>query len=206
MSETNSARRSCGSIGQTSLLFQTYSTSTAAPTPAPTCSPLESPVSRTHAPGSSWAMTMTAHSGLKLCASLSMPSPVGSLLRMLLVSSDWRSTVCYLTWKRKATKQGRWYFRLVPSTPITGETGFGLWPTPTKQDGSNNGGPAQHRRNSLPLNAAVLASSVDMNSIIPDSENTDVRIAAGRESKMGSLNPQFVEYLMGFPTDWTKTD
>lgn len=31
------------------------------------------------------------------------------------------------------------------------------WPTPTRQDGANRGGPAQHRRRSLPLNAAVQA-------------------------------------------------
>lgn len=49
------------------------------------------------------------------------------------------------------------------------------WPTPTTQDAANNGGPSQYRRNSLPLNAA-----------------------AG-----GSLNPEWVEWLMGFPAGWT---
>jgi hypothetical protein len=51
----------------------------------------------------------------------------------------------------------------------------GLWPTPTTQDASNNGGPSQLGRNSLPLNAAVG----------------------------GALNPTFVEWLMGFPCGWT---
>ena len=50
-----------------------------------------------------------------------------------------------------------------------------MWPTPTVQDASNNGGPSQYSRNSLPLNAA-----------------------AG-----GALNPIFVEWLMGFPLGWT---
>jgi hypothetical protein len=49
------------------------------------------------------------------------------------------------------------------------------WPTPTVQDASNNGGPSQYKRNSLPLNAA-----------------------AG-----GALNPTWVEWLMGFPAGWT---
>jgi hypothetical protein len=44
-----------------------------------------------------------------------------------------------------------------------------MWPTPTTHDTSNNGGPSQYRRNSLPLNAA-----------------------AG-----GALNPTWVEWLMG---------
>ena len=30
-----------------------------------------------------------------------------------------------------------------------------FWPTPTAQDGKNNGGPSQHERNTKPLNAAV---------------------------------------------------
>lgn len=49
------------------------------------------------------------------------------------------------------------------------------WPTPTVQDASNNGGPSQHHRNSLPLNAAVG----------------------------GSLNPAWVEWLQGYPIGWT---
>ena len=49
-----------------------------------------------------------------------------------------------------------------------------LWPTPTVQDASNNGGASQYERNSLPLNAVIG----------------------------GALNPQFVSWLMGFPIDW----
>lgn len=52
-----------------------------------------------------------------------------------------------------------------------------LWPTPTCQDAKNNGGPAQQiKRNSLPLNAAVG----------------------------GSLNPQWVEWYMGYNLGWTE--
>jgi hypothetical protein len=50
-----------------------------------------------------------------------------------------------------------------------------MWPTPTVQDASNNGGPSQYERNSLPLKAV-----------------------AG-----GALNPTWVEWLMGFPLGWT---
>jgi hypothetical protein len=53
-----------------------------------------------------------------------------------------------------------------------------LLPTPTVQDASNNAGPSQYGRNSLPLNAV-----------------------AG-----GSLNPTWVEWLMGFPLGWTALD
>ena len=38
----------------------------------------------------------------------------------------------------------------------------GNWPTPTTQDASNDGGPSQYRRNSVPLNAVVkLPAEVD---------------------------------------------
>jgi len=52
-----------------------------------------------------------------------------------------------------------------------------ILPTPTTQDAANNGGPSQYERNSLPLNAV-----------------------AG-----GALNPRWVEWVQGFPDDWTAT-
>lgn len=50
-----------------------------------------------------------------------------------------------------------------------------MWPTPTVQDSKNNGAPSQMERNTKPLNAEVG----------------------------GSLNPTWVEWLMGFPLAWT---
>jgi len=50
-----------------------------------------------------------------------------------------------------------------------------MYPTPTVQDASNNGSESQMERNSKPLNAVVG----------------------------GSLNPTWVEKLMGWPDDWT---
>lgn len=49
------------------------------------------------------------------------------------------------------------------------------WETPTTQDAKNNGAPSQHKRNSKPLNAEVG----------------------------GALNPPWVEWLMGWPLEWT---
>ena len=50
-----------------------------------------------------------------------------------------------------------------------------MWPTPTAQDSKNNGAPSQMVRNTKPLNAEVG----------------------------GSLNPMWVEWLMGWPLGWT---
>ena len=53
-----------------------------------------------------------------------------------------------------------------------------LWPTPTTQDAKNNGGPSQQNRNTPLLNAQ-----------------------AG-----GPLSPTWVEWLMGWPLEWTALD
>jgi beta-lactamase class A len=53
-----------------------------------------------------------------------------------------------------------------------------LLPTPTTQDAKNNANPSQMKRKIKPLNAVIG----------------------------GRLNPNFVEYLMGFPTDWTRIE
>ena len=50
-----------------------------------------------------------------------------------------------------------------------------MMPTPTVQDANNNGGRSQQKRNTPPLNAVVG----------------------------GKLNPEFVEWLMGWPIGWT---
>ena len=89
----------------------------------------DSPASRSVLPGSEEARKMTVTSGLRCLELCRNSSRVGLLARMLLESSTWHSTRCFLTWKPCNTKQGRLYFRLVPSTPRTGETGCALWPT-----------------------------------------------------------------------------
>lgn len=66
-----------------------------------------------------------------------------------------------------------------------------LWPTPTKQDGENNAGPSQFQRNTPPLNAAVK--------MFPTVTTGDAK----GQPETASLNPQFVEWLMGYPKDWT---
>jgi len=77
-----------------------------------------------------------------------------------------------------------------------------LWATPTTQDAKNDGGPAQFRRNSHPLN--VMAA------VYPEgSSTTSPRGPEPPSGPSGSrltprLNPEFVEILMGFEAGWTK--
>lgn len=97
--------------------------------------PADSPASPFLSPGSAEARRMTVTSGLKCLELYKSSGPLGSLVRTLLASSAWRSTRCFLTWKVSATPAKRLLFRLVPSTPRTGETGARLWPTATASDG-----------------------------------------------------------------------
>lgn len=114
------------------------------------------PASRSALPGSEEARRMTVTSGLKCLELYQNSGPLGSLVRMLLGSSIWRSTRCALTWKTKDTPSRRLLFRLVPSTRrtggtdarlsgverwkenITGEDGEPiLWKTPIASDSAN---------------------------------------------------------------------
>jgi hypothetical protein len=88
--------------------------------------------------------------------------------------------------------------------------GLALLPTPTVQDAENTGGPAQHRRNSLPLNAAVMYLTSDGLLTTPTAGDTRYRsqkYAQGGTALStqagGALNPEWVEWLMGFPLGWT---
>lgn len=82
-------------------------------------------------PGSNEAKTMTVTSGQNILDSYGKLGHVGLLGRMLLASSIWDSTLCWLTWKVKATPQSRLLFQLSPSMPSTEEIESGLLHTPT---------------------------------------------------------------------------
>ena len=116
----------------------------------------DSPASHLVLPGSDEARKMTATSGLK-CLELSRNSgPLGSLARMLLGSSTWRSTRCYLTWKVSATPAKRLLFRLAPSMPRTEGTGSPLWPTVrSKESGDYQYSRGIHDHPVLTLTGAV---------------------------------------------------
>ena len=96
-----------------------------------------------------------------------------------------------------------------------------MFPTPTTQDSKNDGGPSQFDRNTIPLNAHVKIWPTT--SATPRGAHTGER--AGQVSEngktrtsakgikfgatlqtavgSGSLNPTWVEWLMGYPIGWT---
>ena len=139
---------------------------------------------------------------------------------------------------------------LVEQVTLEEESGF--WPTPTVQDAENNGGPAQHARNTLAVNAAIMypehilpavlnnktaragffhwaidqlslgqsATTIRsnapadlttlLNAFALGQQKTDLSIESLAKICMdagiltaGKTNPEFVEWLMGWPVGWT---
>lgn len=109
----------------------------------------DSPASRLALPGSEEARKMTVTSGRKCYALYRKSGPLGLLVRMLLESSIWRSTRCWLTWKASATPAKRLLFRLVPSMPRIDATEWQLLPTPTATL-ADHGGPNQRDSSGRP--------------------------------------------------------
>jgi len=60
-----------------------------------------------------------------------------------------------------------------------------MWPTPTVNDSKNNGGPSQ-------VKAKGRGFGPNLNAVV-----------AERSKSGGSLNPTWVEWLMGYPIGWT---
>ena len=109
-----------------------------------------SPASRSALPGSEEARRMTVTSGLRCLELYRNSGPLGSLVRMLLGSSIWRSTRCYLTWKASATPAKHLLFQLVASMPHTEDTELRLWATPRANDAEKRGMISADKRNGLP--------------------------------------------------------
>ena len=142
---------------------------------------------------------MTATSGLKCLELYAKQGPVGCLAKMLLASKTWHSTRRCLTWKAKITKSNRLLFQLVPSMLRTEEIESGsvrwMWPSPRacELEGgvvkaeNDGGGGGWYRKNKKGVRWGVKLKDA----------------VAALENGQKNLNPQFVEYLMGYPIGWT---
>ena len=82
-------------------------------------------------PGNEEARKMTVRSGLKCLGLYVNADPILSLVKMLLGSYRWNSTMCYLTWREKVTPANRSLFQLVGKMPDTDEIESGFWLTPS---------------------------------------------------------------------------
>ena len=154
-------------------------------------------------PASNEAKMMTVTSGQKCCALLPKSGRVGSLLKMLLESSTWNSTLCLLRWKPKVTPHGRLLFQLVAWVQDTEEIESGLWATPNTMDHmADHPDPIERygarKGRTKPGN---LREQVSMMYPTPtkrlEKRHLDGVVMAMEGS--GKLNPTWVEWLMGYP-------
>ena len=145
-------------------------------------------------PGSAEAKQMTVSSGRKWLVLYRKQNRTGCLLRTLLESSRWVSTKCFLTWQVLLTPARQSCFRLVPSMPTTKEKESGLWPTPTCHEQPHRNLKVNDRGRREPTNGKTDHSLSLADTVI---------LREPKENRDGSLNPEFVEWLMGYPIGWT---
>ena len=167
----------------------------------------DTPASHLVTPGNEEARKMTVTSGQKLKGSWLPSGPLGVCLRTLLDTSAWASTKCFLTWKAKDTPRGRQLFQLAPSMPRTDETEFGLWPTARSCSAMAAENIQNRVHDKFPNLETMVARSLWPTPLTVDAKNNGN--GSGRHSSElngvvgGSLNPTWVEWLMGFPLGWT---
>ena len=158
--------------------------------------------SRSPPQGGSAASTMNATSGPKCCGSFGNCSPVGCLEKMLLASSVWGSTKRSLTWSRQVTMFGFSYYLLLPLARGTNGNGYSssvLLPTPLASDTGDVG-------KGLDIQISANGSYRKMNK---DGKAWTARLShvvyrmTPTTLEKPYLNPDWVEWLMGFPRKWT---
>ena len=190
--------------------------------------PEDSPASRSAKQGSEQAQAMTATSGRR-CYELYKSYPrhtswAKMFLDCFLSTGVWFSRLCALTWSVKDTTYSRCIIRLRASVHRTSGTGYSLWPTASSRDWKDSPGMAQtgtnpdgsERKRTDQLARAVYARMWPTpRASDADKGGPNQRDSAGNyalpgavhhagEAVNGQLNPTFVEYLMGFPENWTE--
>lgn len=134
------------------------------------------------------------------------------------------------TWPRSGTTLNGIAYRLPPSAPLINETEFGSWPTP--RVGGQERYETRAKRKGHKAAMSYLESAVDFHeknqwptpSATPRGPHSGRKVTKGGQTVShntgtsfgmtletavkhsdgsGSLNPQWVEWLMGLPTGWT---
>ena len=163
--------------------------------------------------GNKKAKKMNATSGLygsSSYESAALQLSLESKLAQQLPMDGWMKS--RMTWKKKVTPLGRQYCQLAVSVRRTSETDCGLWPTP---EAKNHCGYQKQKDGSKIYR---LGAKEIMPAMWPTPRAfcyKDAKTDRGKsnlgeivnsfnaltESK-GSLNPEFVYWLMGFPKEW----
>jgi hypothetical protein len=184
-------------------------------------------------PGSEEAQQMTVGSGKQLSMLLNVSSPIGRFSKILLESCLWTTSqeYCYV-WNRLDTRFALSAFQLTPLGLSTDDNGSSLWRTPNATDVTGGGQDGQKRLDAghaMQLSDQIMNQKLWPTPTVPNGgrrnpEGTsitgkkpdggkaqmdlrEIAIRTLRESGLaigsGSLNPRFVEELMGFEIDHT---
>jgi hypothetical protein len=128
------------------------------------------------------------------------------------------------TWPRSGMTRSGTAYRLPPLAPLTDGTASGLWPTPNVPNGGRTIHHAEFKGNTAYHNGKKVQVGLEaMVKMWPTPVSRDKRTIKGAQhpagwtgakglcetvgevegTATGSLNPTWVEWLMGFPAEWT---
>ena len=94
-------------------------------------------------------------------------------------------------------------FRLVASVPRTSGGGSGLWPTARATDHKTPRGKTGNRTREASHRAGWTLSEAVTFWPTPTANRWSGLQSHGKNLILGKLNPQWVEWLMGYPLGWT---
>jgi hypothetical protein len=153
----------------------------------PPLSLVDSLVSRSPLRGNNEAKKTTDTCGRKCCASSTSSTPTGSLEKTSLDLFESLLTTYLTVSKRSVTPRGHTVSRLKSSVPSSKASASLSWPRPT------TGAPLCGGTNNFKQMAALRDAG-----IISEEERRNLTQGNG-----GHSNPALMEWLMGFPIEWT---
>jgi hypothetical protein len=99
---------------------------------------------------------------------------------------------------------------LSKSEPLITEEGGGFWATPTVNNSKNNAGPSQMDRHGPALDVQVVQWPTPKSARSGPDYARQERKGSGGDDLVtvigGSLNPDWVSWLMGLPEGWTRLE
>lgn len=144
-------------------------------------------------------------SGQRCAALLRNCGPITCLAKMLLTSSIWGSARRSLTWERRDMQSGHSYFLLVPSVRGMNGNGLSSWglmfPTPLASDTGTKG---RVSRVTLSPKGAFRRQKANGEYWSASLSEAVYFLSPAADAAM-RINPEWVEWMMGFPKGWTES-
>jgi hypothetical protein len=171
----------------------------------------DSHVNHSHLQETEKEKMMTDISGMKLLESSENVNPDGLLAKMLKVlltsKTAWYSDRCKMTWKKKVSKSNVLLFQLQAKVHGIKGKESGFLPTPTA--GCEEGGEQSSRVEQTKSGGFVLRKKNNPN-VTYGAKLSDAMLYLEKRKMNkklgGKLSPEFVEFLMGYPMNWTKIE